>query len=126
VQGQGQTEGRTQRVIGRLLRAGVITAAGIALLGAIPFLLRFGSTSTDYGTFRGAVGLNTVADVVAEALHGHSAAIMQLGLVILILTPVARVAFSAVAFALERDRLYVALTAVVLGVLIFGLTGRLL
>jgi uncharacterized membrane protein len=48
---------------------------------------------------------------------------MQLGLLLLIATPVARVAFSVFAFALQRDRLYVVVTLAVLGVLAFSMTG---
>ena len=50
---------------------------------------------------------------------------MQLGLVLLIATPVARVAFSVVAYALQRDRAYVAITLIVLAVLLFSLLGRM-
>jgi uncharacterized membrane protein len=46
-------------------------------------------------------------------------------LLLLILTPVARVAFSVAAFALERDWTYVAITLIVLAVLIYSLAGRL-
>jgi uncharacterized membrane protein len=48
---------------------------------------------------------------------------VQLGLVLLIATPVARVAMSLVAFILQRDRVYVVVTLIVLAVLIFSLTG---
>jgi uncharacterized membrane protein len=49
------------------------------------------------------------------------AALVQVGLVILLLTPVARVAASVVGFFMERDWLYVAITAVVLAVLLASL-----
>ena len=42
---------------------------------------------------------------------------------LLLATPVARVAFSVVAFALQRDRLYVAVTLVVLGILLYSIVG---
>jgi uncharacterized membrane protein len=48
---------------------------------------------------------------------------MQLGLLLLIATPVARVAFSLAAFAIQRDRLYVVVTLIVLGVLAFSMAG---
>ena len=47
--------------------------------------------------------------------------IVQLGLVLLIATPVARVALTLGAFLLQRDRLYVVLTTIVLVLLLFGL-----
>jgi uncharacterized membrane protein len=46
---------------------------------------------------------------------------VQFGIVLLIATPVARVALMLGAFVLQRDRLYVALTAVVLALLLLGL-----
>jgi uncharacterized membrane protein len=51
------------------------------------------------------------------------AAIIQLGLLILIATPVARVAFSVFAFAQERDWLYVVVTLIVLGLLLYSLSA---
>jgi uncharacterized membrane protein len=51
---------------------------------------------------------------------GDPATIIQLGILLLIATPVARVAFALVAFAIERDRLYVAVSLIVLAVLLFS------
>ena len=45
-------------------------------------------------------------------------AIAQLGLIVLVATPIIRVMTSLVAFALEGDRLYVLLTAIVLAILL--------
>ena len=44
-----------------------------------------------------------------------------MGLLLLIATPVARVAFSVAAFAEQRDRLYVVVTSIVLLLLIYSL-----
>jgi uncharacterized membrane protein len=51
---------------------------------------------------------------------------MQLGLLLLIATPIVRVAFSAVAFALEGDKMYVLFTLLVLAVLLYSLFGSFL
>jgi uncharacterized membrane protein len=48
-------------------------------------------------------------------------AVIQLGLLILIATPVARVIFSLVGFVLERDRVYVAITLAVLAILAYSI-----
>jgi len=48
---------------------------------------------------------------------------IQLGLLILIATPVIRVAFSLIGFAIERDWIYTVITMIVLGILAFSLTG---
>ncbi|MGZ3959257.1 MAG: DUF1634 domain-containing protein, partial [Flavisolibacter sp.] len=52
--------------------------------------------------------------VFTGVLHGRGAHIIQLGVLILIATPVARVAFSIFGFAEEGDRLYIAITLLVL------------
>jgi len=117
---------RVERVIGHLLRVGVVAAALVSLVGGVPYLLADGSDpiGAEYRTFRGEPGdLRYISEIVAAARQLEARAIVQLGLVILILTPVARVAFTLVAFLLERDWTYVAATLLVLAVLACGLFG---
>jgi uncharacterized membrane protein len=57
-------------------------------------------------------------------LLGSGRGWIQLGLLLLIATPVARVAFSVYAFARQRDFLYVGVTLIVLTVLLFGLFSQ--
>jgi uncharacterized membrane protein len=64
-----------------------------------------------------------VEGILGQVRAWRGRGIIQLGLLLLIATPVARVAFSVVAFALERDRLYVGITLIVLAVLAFSLAG---
>jgi uncharacterized membrane protein len=66
-----------------------------------------------------------VPAVISAVGHGGGPALVMLGLLLLILTPVMRVAVSVVSFALDRDRRYVLITLTVLGVLIgsFALGG---
>jgi uncharacterized membrane protein len=71
-------------------------------------------------------GVSTAAPTDYADLAGRLAkleplAISQLGLVVLLATPVLRVAASVVGFALERDRLYAAITLVVLVVLLLSI-----
>jgi uncharacterized membrane protein len=56
-------------------------------------------------------------------MNGRGRGLIQLGLLLLIATPIARVAFSIVGFAIERDRLYVVFTLIVLAILLFSLLG---
>ena len=58
--------------------------------------------------------LKTASGIVHGAAHGSGLSTIQLGLLLLIATPVARVIFAAVGFAIERDYLYVGITLVVL------------
>ena len=115
---------RIEIIIGALLRTGVMLAAAVVIFGAVVYLARHGHQVATYGVFRGeSESLTTVSGIIQGALHMSGSAIIQLGLLILIATPVARVAFSAVAFALEHDYLYVAITLFVLGVLLYSLLG---
>ncbi|HQT96937.1 MAG TPA: DUF1634 domain-containing protein [Thermodesulfobacteriota bacterium] len=117
------TDERVERVIGALLRWGVILAAGVVLAGGAMYLVRHGATMPDYRVFSGEPSdLRNVSGIVAGAVSWHSRGLIQFGLLLLILVPVARVAFSVVAFALQRDRIYVVVTLIVLAVLLYGLT----
>ena len=66
-------------------------------------------------------GLRALSSIVAGNGALSSRWIIQLGLVLLIGLPILRVALSLIAFVVQRDRLYDVLTAVVLGLLTFGL-----
>jgi uncharacterized membrane protein len=115
---------RTEAVIGAILRVGVLLAASVVVCGGIIYLVRHGTSMPDYGVFQGEPAeLATISGILSYALSFHGLGIIQLGLLVLIATPVVRVAFSVVAFALERDWLYVAVTVVVLAVLVFSLAG---
>lgn len=117
------TDERVERVIGALLRWGVILAAAVILAGGAMYLVRHGSTIPDYRVFRGEPSdLRNVSGIVKGAVSWHSRGLIQLGLLLLIAVPVARVAFSVVAFALQRDRTYVVVTLIVLAVLLYGMT----
>jgi len=118
------TDQRTEIIIGNLLQAGVMIAAAVVTLGAMIFLKRHGHETPHYGAFLGEPAeYRTISGILRRAASIHGRNIIQLGLLILIATPVARVAFSVIAFALEHDRLYVCITLVVLAVLLFSLGG---
>jgi uncharacterized membrane protein len=121
---QHWTDQKVEQIIGNLLRAGVIIAAAVCLAGGTLFLITYGKTEVNYHAFRGeSADLRSVPGIFADAFAGHSRGLIQLGLLLLILTPVARVAFSIFAFAIERDRMYVVVTSIVLALLIFSLIG---
>ena len=115
---------KIEDIIGNLLRIGVGTAAAVVLVGAAAYLVRHGFGHANYRVFRGEPSdLRTLRGIVRAALGLHPRGIIQLGLVLLIATPIARVAFSVLAFAVERDRMYVVFTLMVLGILILSLAG---
>jgi uncharacterized membrane protein len=118
------TDKRIENILGNLLRAGVIFSAAIVLLGGIIYLARHGHSPADYRVFQGEPSeLRSVPGIVRDAVDLSGRGIIQLGLLFLIATPVARVIFSIWGFAAERDRMYVVFTVIVLAVLIFSLVG---
>ena len=118
------TDEKTEYIIGNLLRAGVTLAAIVVLAGGILYLVRYGHSRADYRVFRGEpTDLRHVSGIVRDALALHSRGIIQLGLLLLIATPVARVAFAVFAFAAEGDKMYVVVSLIVLAILMFSLIG---
>jgi len=116
------TDSQVEKWIAVLLRGGVLLAASVVLLGGILHLAHHGTVRPDYHVFHGEpMELRKPNLILREAFTGRPDAIIQLGMLLLILTPVARVGFSVVAFVVERDRMYVAMTLVVLAVLLYSL-----
>ena len=118
------TDQNVEELIGTLLQAGVTLAATVVLFGASVYLIRHGRATPQFHVFKGEpTDLRTISGIVKDALAFQGRGLIQLGLLLLIATPVARVAFSAAAFAIQRDRLYVMVTLIVLVVLIYSLMG---
>ena len=113
---------RLETIIGKLLRAGVLLAAATVFAGGVLYLVRHHADRINYRTFiAGVPNTRSVTGIVRSAEEGNSEAIIQLGLLLLILTPVARVGIAVVGFLLERDRLYAVVSLVVLLILAFSL-----
>ena len=109
-------------IIADLLRAGVIASAALVALGGIVYLSRHGAEAPQTGVFRGEpASWRTFGGIFQSALGWRGRGLVQLGLLVLIATPVARVAFSVYAFLRQRDCLYVVVTLVVLSLLVYSL-----
>ncbi len=105
-----------------LLRTGVLLAAGLVFVGGIIFLMRHPQPATNYRVFQGEpLELRTISGILREAGHLHGRGLIQLGLLLLIGTPVARVLFSVLAFLYEKDWTYVGVSIIVLGLLSYSL-----
>jgi uncharacterized membrane protein len=113
--------------IGRLLRYGLFLSVAIVLIGTLVYLVKHGSEIPDYSSFRMAPAeLRRPMGIIDQALHFTGNGIIQLGLLLLIATPVARVLFSVFAFFRQRDYLYTIITLIVLLILLFSLfLGRI-
>ena len=117
-------EERMERLLGGLLRAGVVASAVVVLAGGILFLAAYGGSVPRYGNFHGEpADLSTVSGIIGSALDLRGRGLIQLGLLLLIATPILRVIFSLIEFLRQRDRTYVALTSIVLILLLAGLAG---
>jgi len=120
----GWTDQQVEQAIGTLLRVGLMMATVVVVLGAVIYLFRHGAEQADYRVFRGEpADLRGIGGIVRDALQPRGRGLIQLGLLLLLATPVARVVFSIVAFALQRDRFYVTVTLVVLAVLLYSIVG---
>ncbi|WP_188552902.1 DUF1634 domain-containing protein [Edaphobacter dinghuensis] len=109
---------RMEIIMGRLLQAGVLLASTVVLAGGVLYVRRHFGSSVDYRTFAGEpANLRSISGLFRLLRAGDPAAVIQLGAILLIATPVARVVFAVVGFALERDRFYVAVSLIVLAVL---------
>jgi uncharacterized membrane protein len=111
-----------EHMVAALLRAGVIVSGSVVAAGGIYFLVRHGGEATDYHVFKVQnADVRLVPAIVHGALGGKASSLIQTGILLLIATPIARVAVSLVGFALERDRKYVVITLIVLTVLLYSL-----
>ncbi|MBW4444873.1 MAG: DUF1634 domain-containing protein [Plectolyngbya sp. WJT66-NPBG17] len=116
------TDQQVEITISVLLRVGVTLAAAIVIVGGILYLIHNGHDIPQGHIFRGEpADLRQVPGVLHDVMALRGRGIIQLGILLLILTPVARVAFSVFAFWQQRDRLYIIVTLIVLLILVHGL-----
>ena len=116
-------------MIGGLLRGGVLLSICVVSIGLVITFVHH----PDYFSSRPALGELTrpgahfpssIADVLTGVRDGSGQAIVMAGLLLLVATPVARVALSILIFLIEKDRLYVVITAAVLAILLVAfITG---
>lgn len=109
--------------IAHLLRGGVLLSVAVIVAGLTFSFIhhpQYVYSKADLGhlTAPATIYPHTLGDVITQIREGHGLAVVMLGLLLLIATPVTRVAFSVVAFAIEHDGLYVGLTLVVFVLLI--------
>ena len=107
--------------VAMVLRIGVTVAALVVILGGLLLRRRFFAAIPDYSHFvPGDPGLRSIIGIVDGAINLTPKSVIQLGLLFLIATPVARVLLCVIGFARQRNMLYVAVSTLVLSVLIFS------
>lgn len=113
---------RLEDIIGNLLRAGVLLAAAVVFAGGALYLVQHHAERASYKTFTiEGTDVTTLRGIIHSAAHLQSEGLIQLGLLLLIATPVARVVMAVAGFYLEKDYLYVWVSLIVLAVLLFSL-----
>jgi len=106
---------RSEIIISSVLRGGVILSATVIAIGVAAYYLA-GASAVRYP--HGLRFPDSIPTLWLGLTHGDPLAIIALGLIFLLITPVLRVAVSVLAFAAARDLLYVAITLLVLLILI--------
>ncbi len=109
---------KTELVISGVLRGGVLLSVAVILAGVCYYYALRLLGHLPYTTFP-----DTLAEVGAGLKAAQPTAIITAGLLVLLATPVLRVAVSIVAFAIEKDRTYIIITAIVLAILLFSIFG---
>lgn len=116
------TDERLEQTVATWLRAGVLLSAAVVSAGGIWWLAGANPGQAAYHHFRDSPPeLRQVLALVKAVAHPRPEVVIQLGLLLLILTPIVRVILALVAFALERDGTYVVITGIVLAVLFYSL-----
>ncbi len=114
-----------ERIISVLLRAGVILSLLVVVSGTVVSFIHHPAYLTNGKDLRtlttpGHALPDTLAEVWSGLLAGRGQSIVVAGLLLLIATPVLRVAVSIVAFLVEKDRLFALITAIVLALLLLS------
>jgi uncharacterized membrane protein len=113
---------RIETLVGVMLRTGVLLAAAVVLTGGVLYLAQNRGPRPDYEHFRGEPArLMSLSAIGHGVMTGDARSIIMLGLLLLIATPVARVGMCIVGFLMERDKLYVAVSSVVMAILVYSL-----
>ena len=117
--------GSVEILISWLLRVGVVTSLSFVLIGLLLMFIHHPSYLVSVMdlqrlTSPGAAFPHTLREVVNGLLAGRGQAVVAVGLLMLIVTPIMRVAVSIFAFALRRDRAFVLITSGVLTILIIS------
>lgn len=115
-----------EQLIGQVLRYGVLISGIIAIIGGLWYLYQQGSGIPHYTSFNGEpAGYTTLTGIIEGLGKGSATEIIQLGVVILIATPILRIIFSLISFIVEKDRMYVMITLLVLTIILFSMFGGL-
>lgn len=111
-----------QVIIGWILRGGVIISMLIVFIGGVIFLYNHGHSTPNYHEFKKVpYFIHNMPGILNGVLNRRGQAIIQLGILLLIITPIMRVAFSVIGFVIEKDYLYTVITIIVLLIILVSM-----
>jgi uncharacterized membrane protein len=112
---------RFQNALAKIMLYGVLISAAVMLIGGVIFLIHNGQQKPRDHIFRGEPhALTSASAIIKSAFDDHDRSIIQLGVLLLLLNPLVRVAFAAVGYGMEKDRLYMNVSLIVFAVLLFS------
>jgi uncharacterized membrane protein len=106
--------------ISQMLRAGVSLAAIVVFAGGCLYLLQAHGVTPDYRHFHGIASPADRIPPLLVARHLDSRSIIRLGILLLVATPIMRVAYCVYGFAAQKDKIYIVVSSIVLTVLLYS------
>jgi uncharacterized membrane protein len=111
-----------QLLLGNVLRAGTVISVSVVFFGGILYLYRHGHAIANYKTFSGIPDfVQHFPGILYSAFNLKGQAIIQIGIILLIFTPIMRVIFSTIGFLLEKDYLYTGISLLVLFIIFLSM-----
>ncbi len=118
------TDEYIENAVANILHYGVLLAGLVVVIGLSVVLLRHGINmpTPNYGSFKGeAKSLTSITGIAKGLWQFRGKAIVELGIITLVATPIARVAYSIVGYIGQKDRVYTAISSIVLAVLLVSI-----
>jgi uncharacterized membrane protein len=117
--------GQLELVISLILRIGVVTSLLVVVAGTVVSFARHPEYLHSHEALTRLTKPPADFPVTIKAAwqglkHGHGQSIVVAGLILLLATPVMRVAVSILAFVYEKDGIFVAITSIVLALLLLS------
>ncbi|MDC8103062.1 MULTISPECIES: DUF1634 domain-containing protein [Chryseobacterium] len=106
------------RSVGNLLRLGVILSVAISIIGFVKLFLEGFKMPKNYSLLETGSSSEKVWGQFWESLcKGEGMAIIQLGILVLIFTPLMRIVFALIGYLKEKDYIYVIISSIVLAIM---------
>ncbi len=106
--------------ISQMLRAGVSLAAVVVFVGGCLYMWQAHGVTPDYRHFHGIASPADRIPPLLVARHLDSRSIIRLGILLLVATPIMRVAYCVYGFAAQKDKIYIVVSSIVLTVLLYS------